>query len=65
MVSAFSEVIAVGWQLAQTDELYDDVSASLLRALSGVVVSVALIVPLGLASVGWYVRLGNLLNQFI
>ncbi|VIO70858.1 Putative aliphatic sulfonates transport permease protein SsuC [Bradyrhizobium ivorense] len=60
----FSEVIAAGWQLAQTGELYDDVSASLLRALSGFLISVALIVPLGLA-VGWYARLGDLLNQFI
>lgn len=60
----FSEVIAAGWQLAQTGELYDDVSASLLRALSGFLISVALIVPLGLA-VGWYARVGNLLNQFI
>ncbi len=60
----FSEVIAAGWQLAQTGELYDDVSASLLRALSGFLISVSLIVPLGLA-VGWYARLGNLLNQFV
>lgn len=60
----FSEVVAAGWQLAQTGELYDDVSASLLRALSGFLISVALIVPLGLM-VGWYARLGNLLNQFI
>jgi NitT/TauT family transport system permease protein len=60
----FSEVIAAGWQLAQTGELYDDVAASLLRALSGFLISVVLIVPLGLA-VGWYARLGNLLNQFI
>ncbi|MGY4506486.1 NitT/TauT family transport system permease protein [Bradyrhizobium sp. GM24.11] len=60
----FSEVIAAGWQLAQSGELYDDVSASLLRALSGFLISVALIVPLGLV-VGWYARLGDLLNQFI
>lgn len=60
----FSEVIAAGWQLAQSGELYEDVSASLLRALSGFLISVVLIVPLGLA-VGWYARLGNLLNQFI
>ncbi|MHC4055731.1 ABC transporter permease [Bradyrhizobium sp. 25ACV] len=60
----FSEVIAAGWQLAQTGELYDDASASLLRALSGFLISVALIVPLGLA-VGRSARLGNLLNQFI
>ena len=60
----FSEVIAAGWQLAQTGELYDDVSASLLRALSGFLISVVLIVPLGLV-VGWHARLGKLLNQFI
>lgn len=60
----FSEVIAAGWQLAQSGELYEDVSASLLRAVSGFLISVVLIVPLGLA-VGWYARLGNLLNQFI
>ncbi|MBR1159017.1 ABC transporter permease [Bradyrhizobium elkanii] len=60
----FSDVIAAGWQLAQTGELYDDASASLLRALTGFLVSVVLFVPLGLA-VGWYTRLGDLLNQFI
>jgi NitT/TauT family transport system permease protein len=60
----FSEVIAAGWRLAQSGELYDDVGASLLRALSGFLISVVLIVPLGLA-VGWYARLGDLLNQFI
>jgi NitT/TauT family transport system permease protein len=60
----FSDVIAAGWQLAQSGELYDDVAASLLRALSGFLISVVLIVPLGLV-VGWYTRLGDLLNQFI
>lgn len=60
----FSDVIAAGWQLAQSGELYDDVAASLLRALSGFLISVVLMVPLGLA-VGWYGRLGDLLNQFI
>jgi NitT/TauT family transport system permease protein len=60
----FSEVMSAGWQLAQTGELYDDVGASLLRAVSGFLISVALIVPLGLA-IGWYGRLGDLLNQMI
>lgn len=60
----FSEVIRAGWQLAQTGELYDDVAASLLRALSGFLLSVALIVPLGLL-IGWYGRLGDVLNQII
>jgi NitT/TauT family transport system permease protein len=60
----FSEVMSAGWQLAQSGELYDDVGASLLRALSGFLISVILVVPLGLA-VGWYGRLGDLLNQVI
>ncbi|OKO92035.1 ABC transporter permease [Bradyrhizobium sp. NAS80.1] len=60
----FSEVIAAGWQLAQTGELYDDVGASLLRALSGFLIAIALFVPLGVLT-GWYARLGDLLNQII
>src|SRR3954462_13236772 len=60
----FSEVIAAGWQLAQSGELYDDVGASLLRALSGFLIAVVLMVPLGLLT-GWYARLGDLLNQTI
>lgn len=36
---------------------------SVLRPLSGFLMSVALIVPLGLGA-GWCARLGNLLNQF-
>ena len=60
----FSEVMKAGWQLAQSGELYDDVAASLLRALSGFLISVVVVVPLGLM-VGWYARLGDLLNQII
>ena len=60
----FSDVVSAGWQLAQTGELYDDVGASLLRALSGFLISVGLFVPLGLA-IGWFGRLGDLLNQMI
>lgn len=60
----FSEVIAAGWQLAQTGELYADVGASLLRALSGFLIAIALFVPLGVLT-GWYARLGDLLNQII
>ena len=60
----FSDVVSAGWQLTQSGELCDDVGASLLRAVSGFLISVALIVPLGLA-IGWYSRLGDLLNQMI
>lgn len=60
----FSEVIHAGWQLAQSGELYDDVAASLLRALSGLLLSVVFVVPLGLL-IGWYGRLGDFLKQII
>jgi NitT/TauT family transport system permease protein len=60
----FSEVLNAGWQLAQSGELYDDVAASALRALSGFLISVVLVIPLGVA-VGWYGRLGSLLSQII
>jgi NitT/TauT family transport system permease protein len=60
----FSDVVSAGWQLAQTGELYDDIGASVLRALSGFLIAVALIVPLGLA-IGWYGRLGDLLKQMV
>src|SRR5438874_12429633 len=60
----FSEVIAAGWQLAQSGELYEDVGASLLRALSGFLIAVVVMVPLGLLT-GWYARVGDLLNQTI
>jgi NitT/TauT family transport system permease protein len=60
----FSEVVSAGWQLAQSGELYDDVAASLLRAFSGFLIAIVFVVPLGLA-IGWYGRLGELLNQII
>ena len=60
----FSEVVSAGWQLAQTGELYDDIAASLLRALSGFLIAIVFVVPLGLA-IGWYGCLGDLLNQMI
>ncbi len=59
-----SDVLEAGWELALNGQLYDHVGASLFRALSGFLISVVLIVPLGLA-IGWYERLGNVLNQLI
>ncbi|HTO62693.1 MAG TPA: ABC transporter permease [Bradyrhizobium sp.] len=60
----FSGVMRAGWQLAQSGELYDDVAASLLRAISGLLIAVIVVIPLGVA-IGWYARLGELLNQMI
>jgi NitT/TauT family transport system permease protein len=59
-----SDVLEAGWELALNGQLYDHVGASLFRALSGFLIAVVLIVPLGLA-IGWYERLGNVLNQLI
>ena len=59
-----SEVLDAGWELALNGQLYDHVGASLFRALSGFLIAVVFIIPLGLA-VGWYQRLGNALNQLI
>lgn len=59
----FSQVTGGRMAALQTEELYDDISGSVLRALSGFLMSVALIVPLGLG-VAWHAQVGNLLNQF-
>jgi NitT/TauT family transport system permease protein len=59
-----SEVLDAGWQLVLNGQLYDHITASLFRALSGFVIAVVVVVPLGLA-IGWYQRLGNALNQLI
>jgi NitT/TauT family transport system permease protein len=59
-----SEVLAAGWDLTVSGQLYEHVGASLFRVLSGFTVAVAFIVPLGLA-IGWYARLAETLNQLI
>lgn len=59
-----SEVLVTGWELTLNGQLYEHVEASVLRALSGFALAVAVFVPLGLA-IGWYVRLANALNQII
>ena len=60
----FSDVLAAGWELAVTGQLYDHVEASLLRAVSGFAVAVITFVPLGLA-VGWYSGVAHALRQII
>ncbi|MEW6639545.1 MAG: ABC transporter permease [Pseudomonadota bacterium] len=59
-----SEVLDAGWQLALNGQLYEHVGASLFRALSGFLISVVTIVPLGLV-IGRSERLGRALNQLI
>ncbi|MBR1217753.1 ABC transporter permease [Bradyrhizobium sp. U87765 SZCCT0131] len=60
----FSDVLDAGWQLALNGQLYDHVGASLFRALSGFLIAVATIIPLGLA-IGRSARLDRILNQLI
>ena len=59
-----SDVLAAGWDLALNGQLYDNVTASLFRMLSGFAIAVVLIIPLGLA-IGRYARLGEACNQLI
>jgi NitT/TauT family transport system permease protein len=59
-----SDVLSAGWELALNGQLTEHVEASLFRALSGFLIAVAVVVPLGLA-IGWYQRLGKTLNQLI
>ncbi|MGA2290703.1 ABC transporter permease [Bradyrhizobium sp.] len=59
-----SDVLGAGWELALNGQLYEHVAASLFRALSGFLISVVVVIPLGLA-IGWYQRLGQTLSQLI
>jgi NitT/TauT family transport system permease protein len=59
-----SDVLAAGWGLALNGQLYEHVAASLFRILGGFAIALVLFVPLGLA-MGWYVRLGDVLDQLI
>jgi len=59
-----SDVLDAGWQLALNGQLYEHVGASLFRALSGFLIAVVIIIPLGLV-IGRSERLGRALNQLI
>ena len=59
-----SDVLAAGWELAVSGQLYDHLEASLLRAFGGFAVAVITFVPLGLA-VGWYRGFAHALQQII
>jgi NitT/TauT family transport system permease protein len=48
-----SVVLEAGWELAKSGQLWNHVSASLARSLSGFALAIVLGVPLGLA-IGWF-----------
>jgi NitT/TauT family transport system permease protein len=59
-----SEVLRSWWTLAASGELARHVEASLLRSLSGLLLAVALAVPLGLL-IGWYKPVATILNPVL
>jgi NitT/TauT family transport system permease protein len=59
-----TEVLAAGWDLARNGQLAEHTGASLFRALTGFLISLAYAIPLGLA-IGWYRRVAEGLNPLI
>jgi NitT/TauT family transport system permease protein len=63
-VPPFSEVISAWWHLLKDGTLWHDAKASLIRALGGFAIAVAIGVPLGLL-IGWYRLVAEVLNPVL
>jgi len=63
-LTPFSEVIRALWELAVSGELWEDVSISLIRSLSGFFIAISVGVPLGLL-IAWYRGVANFLNPLL
>jgi NitT/TauT family transport system permease protein len=63
-VPPFSEVISAWWHLLKEGTLWHDTKASLIRALGGFAIAVAIGVPLGLL-IGWYRLVAEVLNPVL
>jgi NitT/TauT family transport system permease protein len=63
-VPPFSEVISAWWHLLKEGTLWHDTKASLIRALGGFAIAVAIGVPLGLL-IGWYRLAAEVLNPVL
>jgi NitT/TauT family transport system permease protein len=63
-VPPFSEVITAWWHLLKEGTLWHDTKASLIRALGGFAIAVAIGVPLGLL-IGWYRLVAEVLNPVL
>jgi NitT/TauT family transport system permease protein len=60
----FSQTLPALWDLAKDGQLWTNTQASLVRSLTGFGVAILIAVPLGLF-IGWYRRLGELLNPLL
>jgi NitT/TauT family transport system permease protein len=63
-VPPFSDVITAWWHLLKDGTLWHDTKASLIRALGGFAIAVAIGVPLGLL-IGWYRLVAEVLNPVL
>ena len=63
-VPPFSDVISAWWHLLKEGTLWHDTKASLIRALGGFAIAVAIGVPLGLL-IGWYRLVAEVLNPVL
>jgi NitT/TauT family transport system permease protein len=63
-VPPFSEVVSAWWHLLKDGTLWYDAKASLVRALGGFAIAVAIGVPLGLL-IGWYRLAAEVLNPVL
>ncbi|QKW34275.1 ABC transporter permease [Actinomadura sp. NAK00032] len=59
-----SDVLPALWDLARSGQLWSNTEASLVRALAGFGLSIAVAVPLGLL-IGWYRPVAELLNPLL
>lgn len=60
----FSEVVLTWFDMAAGGQLWEDVGASLARALAGFLIADAIAVPLGIV-IGWYRSASELLNPLL
>lgn len=63
-VPPFSEVVSAWWHLLKEGTLWHDTKASLIRAMGGFAIAVAIGVPLGLL-IGWYRLVAEVLNPVL
>src|SRR6201999_391101 len=63
-VPPFNEVISAWWHLLKDGTLWHDTKASLIRAMGGFAIAVAIGVPLGLL-IGWYRIVAEVLNPVL
>jgi NitT/TauT family transport system permease protein len=63
-VPPFNEVISAWWHLLKEGTLWHDTKASLIRAIGGFAIAVAIGVPLGLL-IGWYRLVAEVLNPVL